>query len=260
MLTIRNTTGSIADVIASMKDIPARVVPYAASTALTRTAKIAATKDLPDAMRAVFDRPTRYTLNSLFVKPSTKDTLSARVSVKDLTYSSGTVAEDYILPSVLGGGRKEKRFEKALRYSGILPMGWRAITGSGAPLDAFGNLRLGEMQRILSAVKSNVDKWQNKSNSKRSQKNAKNAPYFAVAASRGSFSGGEYREVQSSMQPGIYKRMGGRKIMPVLIFTSKQPQYRARLDFEGIVLKAANTHFKTEFNRAFQEMRAKGKA
>ena len=72
MLTIRNTTGNNAQVIAnSIRDLPARVVPYVASTALTRTARIAAKTDLPDAMRSVFDNPTPVTLNSLFVKPST---------------------------------------------------------------------------------------------------------------------------------------------------------------------------------------------
>lgn len=260
MLTINRTTGSIADVIASIRDVPARLVPYAAATALTRTAQIAAKKDLPDAMRRVFDRPTRYTLNSLFVKPATKENLSARVQVKDLTYNGGTVPEDFLLPSVVGGGRNEKRFERLLRYSGMLPFGWRAVTGSGAPLDAFGNLQPGEMQRILTAVGANRDKWQNRSGSKRSKANAKNAPYFAVTPTRGVFSGGEYKEVASSMQPGIYKRMGGRKIMPVLIFTNKLPQYRARLDFEGVVLKCANDNFKAEFTRAFESMRTRGVA
>ena len=260
MLTIRKTTGSIAQVIAGMRDVPARLVPYAASTALTRTAQIAAKKDLPDAMRAAFDRPTRYTLNSLFVRASTVETLSARVMVKDQTSNGGTVAQDYLLPNVEGGGRKEKRFERSLRYSGILPSGWRAITGTGAPLDAYGNLKSGEMQRMLSAVGGSFDRAQNRTKSKRSQRNAKNAPYFVVTPFSGGFSGGKYRVKPSIMQPGIYKRMGGRKILPALIFTATQPQYRKRLDFEGVALKAANENFETEFKRAFEEMRAKGKA
>lgn len=58
---------------------------------------------------------------------------------------------------------------------------------------------------------------------------------------------------------GIWRR-DARGLTPLFIFTSKPPLYRARLDFDGIALNAANTHFPTEFKRAFEEMRAKGKA
>lgn len=258
MLTFR-ATGSIADVIASVRDVPARLVPYATATALTRTAQIAAKKDLPDAMSRVFDRPVPYTLNSLLVKPANKDTLSARVMVKDFTSNNGTLPEDYLLPSVIGGGRNEKRFERLLRYRGMLPDGWRAILGADAPVDAFGNLPFGEMQRIMTALGANRDKWQNRSNSARSKANAKNAPYFVITPFRGFFTGGEYKVLSSSTQPGVYKRMGDRKIIPILIFTNKKPLYRARFDFPAIVEQCAQANFKTEFDRAFAEMRAKGK-
>ena len=54
MITI-SQQGSIAALIQSMKDVYGRRVPYAASTALTRTAHIARSKAVPDEMRRVYD-------------------------------------------------------------------------------------------------------------------------------------------------------------------------------------------------------------
>lgn len=248
MLTIRNTTGSIADVIASMRDVPARLVPYAASTALTRTAQIAAKKDLPDAMRAAFINPTPFTLNSLFVKPATKENLSARVMVKDST-SRGVVPEKFLFPEVAGGSRNEKGFEKALRYAGWLKNGERAIPGGAAKLDAYGNVSGPTIRSLLAMI---MNAGARSSTRDRSGKKLKKGRWLANDIFVGTPNGG-------NRPAGIWRREGHR-IRPLFIFTSKQPLYRARLDFEGIALKCANTNFKIEFNRAFEEMRAKGRA
>lgn len=255
MLDIKLTakTGRIADMVQSFRDVPARVMPYAASTALTRTAQALAKTVLPGEMQRVFDRPNRYTLNSLRVKVAKKDNLTASVWVKSDATNNGTRPEDYLLPNVAGGGRNEKRFERAMRYAGLLPNGWRAMPGQGAPLDEFGNLRRGEMQRILTATRSAFDPYQRKTNSKRSRKNAKNAPYFAVTPFVGRFVGGEYKVTPNTLQPGVYRREG-RGIKPVLIFTRTQPQYRQRLDFVGVSERYTLDNFPAEFQRAAQQI------
>ncbi len=239
MLTIRNTTGSVAEVIASIREIPARVVPYAASTALTRTAQIAAKTDLPDAMRRVFDNPTPFTLNSLFVKPSTTETLSARVMVKD-TASRGVVPEKFLFPEVAGGGRNEKGFERALRYGGWLKSGERVVPGDGAPLDAYGNVSGPTIRGILATLEKP-----------------------GGGGGRGKRTKGKYGTGlfagQIGATRGIWKRTG-RAVTPLFIFTRKAPLYRARLDFEGIAEQAARDNFRTEFTRAFEDMRARGRA
>lgn len=245
-------TGRIADMIQSFRDVPARVMPYAASTALTRTAQALAKTVLPGEMQRVFDRPNRYTLNSLRVKPATKDKLAASVWVKSDATNNGTRPEDYLFPHVAGGARNEKRFERAMRYAGLLPTGWRAMPGQGAPLDEFGNLRRGEMQRILTATRTAFDKWQRKSNSARSRKNARNAPYFAVYPFLGVIEGGERFVLKpAKMQPGVYRREG-KGIKPVLIFTKTQPKYRQRLDFVGVSERFTVQTFPAEFDRAAQ--------
>lgn len=249
----RKGGSSLLDAARSMRDVPERVFPYAAATALTRTASGLAKTRLPQEMQRVFDRPNRYTLNSLRTYPAKKDKLTASVWVKSDATNNGTRPEDYLLPNVAGGGRNEKRFERAMRYAGLLPNGWRAMPGQGAPLDEYGNLRRGEMQRILTATRSAFDKWQRKSNSARSRKNAKNAPYFAVTPFIGRFVGGEYKVLPSRMQSGVYRREG-RSIKPVLIFTKTQPQYRQRLDFVGVSERYTLDTFPAEFERAAQQI------
>jgi hypothetical protein len=253
MLNITKSKGDLTLAAASMRDIPERVLPYAASTALTRTARALATKELPDEMRRVFSGPTRWTLNSLRVLPATKDTLSARVWVKDDAPNNGTRPEDYLLPEVEGGPRKEKRFERSLRYAGILPAGWRAMPGQGAALDADGNFKRGEMQRILTATRSAFDPAQRKTTSARSRRNAKNAPYFAVTSFTQRIVGGVNKVEKSRLTPGIYRREG-RGIKPVLIFTAKQPVYRQRLDFTGVSERFTRAQFPIEFSRAAAEI------
>ena len=237
MLTIKST-GSVADVIASIRGVPARLVPYAAATALTRTGQTAAKKDLPDAMRSEFDNPTPWTLNSLFVKPATKDDLSARVMVKD-SASRGVVPEKYLLPEVEGGGRNEKGFEKALRYGGWITAGERVIPGDDMPLDAFGNVSGPKIRSILATL----EKPRGGGNVKGQRRGKYGAGLFVGQVGR---------------TRGIWQRDGlGLKLL--FIITNKQPQYRARLDFEGIAKKCAQANFKNEFTRAFEDLRAKGK-
>ena len=255
-LTARSSQGSIADVIRSVRDIPERVIPLAASTALTRTAKLIASKDMPAEMSRVFHMPVRWTLNSLRITPSTRETLSARVFVKDDAPRNGTRPEDYLLPQVEGGGRKEKRFERAMRYAGLLPSGWRAMPGQAAPLNAAGNFTRGEMQRILTATRSAFDPAQRKTTSKRSRANARRAPYFGVAPFTYNIVGGEYKKTASRLTPGVYKRDGA-NIRPVLIFTKTQPQYRKRLDFDTVSRRASEVHFPREFARAAAEIAAR---
>lgn len=250
-LQVNGRRGQIAAMIASVRDVPARVIPYAAATAMTRVAKSLASRELPAEMQRVFSGPTRYTLNSLRIQPATKDTLTASVWVKTDATNNGTRPEDYLLPSVIGGPRKEKRFERAMRYAGLLPSGWRAVPGQGATLDENGNMRRGEMQRILTATRTAFDPYQRKTGSARSKRNAKKAPFFAVAPMTGRIEGGEWKQTASRITPGVYRREG-KSIKPVLIFTKTQPQYRQRLNFVGVSQRYTEANFMAEFDRAAQ--------
>lgn len=235
MYFVTRTGPSARDVGVELRALVRVEQPRVMAKALTFTAQ-RGQKDLQAEMPKVFaGSATRYTLNSTRIVPAKADSLVARVAVKDQTTNNGTVPEDYLFPQVFGGPRKEKRFERAMRYAGLLQGGERAVLGQGAQVDSFGNLKRGEIQRVLTATRSAFDPYQRKTDSRRSRRNAKKAPYFA-ARINGTW--------------GVWKRIGTEgEIEPVLIFVTKQPTYRRRLDFEGIVRRTAEREFPAIFAR-----------
>lgn len=237
MFTVTRT-GRAADIAAEIRAVASTRVPLATAKALTFTAQ-RAQQAIKDEMPLVFaGGATRYTVNSTRIEPAAADKLAARVAVKDRTSRNGTLPEDYLFPQVYGGLRKEKRFERAMRYAGLLQGNERAVLGEGAPVDSFGNLKRGEIQRILTATRSAFDPYQRKSTSRRSRRNAKKAPYFAARIGR---------------QWGVWKRISRGEIEPILVFVTKQPRYRQRLDFEGIARQVAEREFEATFVRLLRK-------
>lgn len=108
------------------------------------------------------DRPTPFTVNSMFVKKATGNNLVTSVQWKDFTGSGSIPAGKYLTPEVYGGARKQKRFEKALQAAGLLPSGYVAVPAKGAPVDSYGNVPGGYINQILSYLKANPDYTQNR--------------------------------------------------------------------------------------------------
>ena len=157
-MKISGRTGQIADMIQSIRDVPARVIPYAAATAMTRTAKAIATQAMPDAMRKSFDRPTAWTLNSLAIEPATKDKLSSAVFIKNVADGRAIPQERFLLPGVEGGPRNEKRAERALRYAGLLQAGERMYPSRDVERDAHGNIPPAFLRSVIAWAKSGAGK------------------------------------------------------------------------------------------------------
>lgn len=249
MINVRHSGASIADVAASMRGVQSYMVPYAAATALTRTAKHAADKAVPDAMRAAFSSPVSYTLKSLRTEPATKDSLSARVMVKN-TADGGVRPENFLAPQVEGGGRKFKGLEAGLRYAGVLRTGQYAMPGEGLSLDAHGNVKGADVRTILTALKSirAVSATRDRKTGKRLGKGRQLANDLFVGIPRGDV---------RPRPDGIWRREGHR-IRALFVFTSKMRPYSRRLDFSGVVQRVALERFRPEFEKALQAMVAKG--
>ena len=214
-----------------MRNVPERLVPYASATALTRTVKYAADIAIPAEMSRVFAGPTAYTLKALRIEPATKNSLIAKVAVKD--QAAGVNPTNFLRPEIEGGARKPKASEAAMRYAGVLKSGQYAMPGPGMSLDRYGNVRGAEVRNILTSLRA-----------MRGGTGKKLKNDLFVGSPRGRSLG------------GIWRREG-KRLRPLFIFTHA-PSYAPRLDFAGIVQKVAQARFSVEFEKAMDAMAAKG--
>lgn len=225
MITI-DIRSDIDRAIRSLNEVQKRHVPFATALALTRTAQKVKEAEIAE-MRRVFDRPTPFTLRSLFLKRATKQQQVAIVGIKDYPRHTG-----YFKPQVYGGTREPKAFEQLLRRAGILRPGRFAVPGAGARLDRYGNMRGGQITQILSALHASRDPAANRSNSPRSGRKARRAAYFV---------GGQPR--------GVWQRLGGRRVVPVLVFIAS-PRYGPRFRFYEVGKRVVAHEFSGQFARA----------
>lgn len=215
-------------------DMGSKQVRFGAAHALTKTAQDVKAAELKE-MLDVFDKPTRYTMNSLYVKPAKRNDLTARVWFKDHS-SSGIAAADYISPHIKGGGRAMKPHEYMLRSIGALPDGYRAVPGEGAQIDSYGNMARGQIVQILAYFKAFGLSGFNANMSD------KNRQAYGKRAGRGvgfaqMFIG---RPGDGKLPLGIWQRVkfssGGTAIKPLIIFVS-HAQYGKIFDFHYVADK-----------------------
>jgi hypothetical protein len=210
-------------------------LPFAAALALTTTAQDVK-EALVEEMRTVFDRPTRFTLNSLFVEPATKDKIKARVWMKDtLPGGGGRPASDWLAPQIYGGGRDQKASEKRLSAKGVLPDGKYIVPGKGLKLDAYGNISRGTLNKILSGLGAQFDRYSNSTTSRRSAGNLKR--YFVMK--------------KGNRPIGIAERTGkGKSGMRMVIAFASRPQYGKRFDFFEVAKRVAEDRLPIRFELA----------
>lgn len=229
-ISVKHDIDKLLPKLATLNDSNMR---YAVARALTKTGQFAQ-KSIREAMPHVFDRPTPYTLNSTYLKPATKNDLEALVKIKDESFK-GIAPNKWLFTEVAGGQRNMKRSEKSLQIKGYLKANEQIVPGSGAQLDGYGNVRAGQMSKILSAVQASSDPYQNATTAsrKRGRSKKRKSEYFVGAPGGG------------RLPMGVYQRTGfgfGSAIKPVLIF-AKKGNYRKRLPFHDIVTKVVERNF-----------------
>jgi hypothetical protein len=219
----------------------------AVATALTRTA-IAVREAQRAEMRDVFDRPTPFTLGSLFVQPASGDQAvpEARVGIKD-NVGGARSAWSWLRWQVLGGMRTNTAFERKLIAAGAMRDGDRMVPGRYAKRDAFGNVSRGQLVQILSQLRIDSTIGSTRSlprldfNDRKIDRNRK-LRSIRAAYKR---AGGQYLALpngsaRGKLLPGIYlvDRFNRQDILPVLIFVSKAQYEARRFDF-GYVAELA---------------------
>jgi hypothetical protein len=232
---------NISAVKAGLTELEKKQLPFATALALTRTAQIVKKGELA-AMKQNLDRPTNFTLNSLFMKAASKGKPEARVWFKDFA-PKGTPAGSYLQPQVQGGERKHKRHEKALIARGLMKSTQYAVPAAGAKLDSYGNMKRTQYVQILSQLRAFGEQGYqaNATGSKRSARKRKAGTYFAATIDGDQ---GIWRSVKSAFGEGV---------QPVLIFADRKPSYRVRFPFFKIAENITKANYGREFVRALDQ-------
>lgn len=212
-------------------------LPFATALTLTWTARDMQTA-IKVAMPAIYDRPTKFTVEGVFIRGATKSKLEAYVFLRDEAFK-GTAPVKYLVPTVYGGHRKPKRFELALRAAGILGPGELTVFGSGAKLNAYGNIPGSKIGQILSRVGGQRDKLQNVTDSRRSARKRRKNGIFVPGAN-------------SSLPRGVWERteVG---IKPIFLFVDESSiNYGKMFNFTQIGEEAFRRSFKKNWELALR--------
>ncbi len=232
-LTAGNFDQEIKRASRHFSDVQKKQIPQATAWALTGVAKKVKEAER-DEMQKVFDKPTRWTLNSIFFKGATKRRLEARVWLKDRgSAGKGNAAADYLLPHIIGGQRQQKRFEGRMRHRGHIDAGEYLIPGKGTRLNQAGNMSQGRVVKMMSALGAHTEVGFT-ANSRDKQKQ----DHFV-----GKING----------QWGVWQRVGrkGRKLKPIMILV-QSARYRGRFKWYDVARRVYSAEFMGEFNRSFE--------
>ena len=194
-------------------------------------------KKLSQEMARVFDRPTPFTLRSIFIKPATIEKDYVELGFIN-EVSKGRAPSKYLESSIFGGERPEKRFEYWMRQAGILKQGMFIVPGPAAPLNQYGNIQGGEYTRILSWLKAHPDVYSRTTSKSKRSKKGKKYDYFL----RGS---------QGHME-GLWKHVTATdRISPVLLFV-KKPHYSKIFNFFEITEETITKEVGNQFAKAMR--------
>jgi hypothetical protein len=223
-------------------------VKFATSLAINWTADIAKLH-LRGAMAQVFHKPKPYTLNSLYVKNSTKSNLTALVGFKD-----GSPTAKAMRAEVIGGARRSKGFENVLsRQNG----GGRiaALPAKGLRLDTYGNIPTSVIDKAMAAVKGGKDR---------------RGVFVVPMGSRSHLPPGVYQRQQKKTRTTFSARratsgnargarvVGGQQGVKLLLAFEDQAQYRPKLDMLGIVSRTVQSEFGRQFAEAMDHALSTG--
>lgn len=237
----------VEQIAEAMRDVDRWAIPYITASTLTDVAKGAAMAERK-ALPWRFDRPTPYVSKGLLYRPADKNWLVSEVYVSD-EHFKGNPVHHILRPHVQGGPRRAKRYEVRLRNAGILGPNEFTVPGAAAPLDPYGNLRGGHIERMLSqlqAAEQYAGYMANETGrSRRRNRGRVNDRYFVAKG-------------DTSLPRGIWLR-NGRRVRPFLIFVQGAPSYSPIYPFGQVAADYAEDNFRRLFTQRFNSFVAKGK-
>lgn len=237
-------------------------IPFAAALALTRTAQ-AGGKQLRSEFETKFDRPTRYTMSSVFVGPANKRNLTASFGVKDqalIQKSGGLTPADVLGHFFKGGSAISARYENAFRRLGMLGPDEDIVPGSNlAELNTFGNIPSSLIVRLIAyfngfgqqGFTANSTAQTRAKLAKRTDKNTKGKRRSKYVTINGVVY--FYARGDDHLHRGIWAKTGinGADVRPILMFV-RRARYAKRFDLQQYAV-TAKQNFSQQFAIALKQ-------
>lgn len=247
LLAIRVDPGEVFG--RQLNELERSQLPFATSLAINRTAE-AVRQGWAAEMPRVFDRPTPLTVRAVLYKKGTKANPAADIFLRDDAFK-GTPPAKYLEAQVMGGARRQTGKERKLVAAGLLAPGHFVVPGRSAPLDAYGNVPLGQVNRILAQLGAQQDATANESQASRGRRQGRErrgkgytTQYFALTKARGRLGPGVYRRI----------RLGrlGSAVQSVLRFV-RRVAYRPRYPIRELAQQIFDRRFPKAFNDAMNQ-------
>lgn len=225
----------------SLSDVARKQLPYATMLALNETVKggrLAVQKE----MDRVFDRPTPYAKRGVVYDRATRQNMRAAVVVTGDRTKGALPATAFLGPQIQGGRRTHKAFERQLIDRGLMARGEVATPAERTPLDRYGNITQGFLNRVMADLKidyrgAGATRVRSDASLKRN-KNYRSARYFVPK--RG-----------SHLFPGVWQRSPkDDSVFPVILFV-RSAGYRVRLHLETVVERHVAATIDDNFATAF---------
>lgn len=224
MLHVKIPADKLQQVKKALNELSEREIPFATALTLTNVAK-AAKSDLKGVIPRVFNNPTPFTRNSVFMKAANKREQKAIVWLKDWA-PKGTPAARYLSAPIFGGARKQKASEKLLTRRGFLGANQAWLPGFGMKLNKYGNPSPGQIQKIISALGAQNDPYQNTTGRSRRRNPQQSRIFFS----------------EMNGNPGVYSKGPRGSLSRLMVFTtgSSMPHYKRQFPFFLIAEKTVN--------------------
>ena len=221
-------------------------IALAAAKALTFTAERVKLAEVIE-MQSIFDRPTPFTLNSLYLEMATPRNLESHVGFKGVWPATGRdpkYGSHYLEPQVFGGDRPLHATEKALIAAGFMQPDMAAVPGERATLDSYGNMSKGQLMQIRSALQVAQQRLGYSANRTPGsiKQRGRALPNYLV-----------FGQPHPGMPAGVWQREGATGLRPILIFVRK-PHYRPIYDFYGIAQRVTDDEWQPTLDREMQRV------
>lgn len=261
MLTVTINDQQVKQMLASLPTQANRSLEMA----LDQTATMVKDRIRND-MDIVFDNPTAWTKNSIYVKKTRGHNMTAVIGLKQPTRRSGTITEHYLQSEIFGGERRDKGLEKAMASKSG---GMHFIPATGVGNRVNGNISGQTIQEVIAKLNKGAGKTSReyvflpkgsgprppgiyqriKDGKGYGSKRAKLLPFGAwqTGRKRGRFG------TTATMTVADLRAVTGRGLKPIMV-QGRDTDYRVRLPFFKIGNAVISKNFPLLFSRQLHRL------